>query len=234
MGTIYDQPRTPETSAICFLQYFDNLLKLHTLFEAGKGDTDEADEIREEMDAPWHGMTEEDQKRARDLSARLDRRDPSDKKDVIGKASVSISRRSGGKRGTSISISVQDEESLALVCDVEFTPEQFGNAVSGVVTGDIEFRWVRNELNKLGKIREHKTERIKIPDMLDRQTVKMNPAVLANIKHLTDEGWSPRWDDFSNHHRLSIQHGVRYANVSFVRWVKKESDDVQPRAPESP
>jgi tetratricopeptide (TPR) repeat protein len=47
------------------------LLQLHPLIEQGKGDTEEADAIRERMEEPWYAMTEQEQERFRWLSADL-------------------------------------------------------------------------------------------------------------------------------------------------------------------
>lgn len=37
--------------------YYSLLMKLNVLIDAGNGDTDEADAIRDEMDGPWQAMT---------------------------------------------------------------------------------------------------------------------------------------------------------------------------------
>jgi Spy/CpxP family protein refolding chaperone len=51
---------------------FESLLRrLHALIAAGQGDSDEADALRDEMDAPWYAMTEEARERMGELSARL-------------------------------------------------------------------------------------------------------------------------------------------------------------------
>ena len=41
-----------------FKLYLDLLYEIHLLDVAGKGDAEEADLIREKMDAPWHELTE--------------------------------------------------------------------------------------------------------------------------------------------------------------------------------
>lgn len=47
------------------------LLRLHALLAEGKGETEEADVIRDDMDAPWHAMGQGDQERLRGLSEDL-------------------------------------------------------------------------------------------------------------------------------------------------------------------
>lgn len=45
--------------------------QLHALIREGKGESPEADKLRDEMDVSWAGCTSEETERARDLSARL-------------------------------------------------------------------------------------------------------------------------------------------------------------------
>ena len=40
-----------------FEEYVRLLLELHTLMEAGKGDTEEADAVRDKMDGPWRSLS---------------------------------------------------------------------------------------------------------------------------------------------------------------------------------
>jgi len=51
--------------------YVHHLLDLHDMFNKGKGDTDESDEIRDKMDAPWHNLTSRETKVVNELSAAL-------------------------------------------------------------------------------------------------------------------------------------------------------------------
>ena len=47
------------------------LIQLHLLMREGKSETDEADAIRDQLDAPWKHLTEEETDRIRHLSADL-------------------------------------------------------------------------------------------------------------------------------------------------------------------
>jgi hypothetical protein len=47
------------------------LLRLHDLIARGHGDDGEADAVRDQMDAPWHAMTEAEQERVGGLSEDL-------------------------------------------------------------------------------------------------------------------------------------------------------------------
>lgn len=48
-------------------------LQIHRLDRAGKGETPEADSLREESDGPWREMTEAEREEARRYSGDLDR-----------------------------------------------------------------------------------------------------------------------------------------------------------------
>jgi|GEM_PF-907384 len=48
--------------------YVKLLIEVHRLIQEGKGDTDEADKVREQMNEPWYEMTDEEQKRLQWLS----------------------------------------------------------------------------------------------------------------------------------------------------------------------
>src|SRR6266571_851823 len=47
------------------------LLRLHDLIAKGKADDQEADAVRDQMDAPWHALTEAQQERVGGLSEDL-------------------------------------------------------------------------------------------------------------------------------------------------------------------
>lgn len=52
-------------------KYEQLLRKLAELYKQGKDESIEADDLRDEMDKPWHEMTYEDQLEMRRLSAEL-------------------------------------------------------------------------------------------------------------------------------------------------------------------
>lgn len=64
-----NHPRATEDTAVRI--YARLLLRLHDLIAKGKGDDPEADEVREQMDAPWHALTEAEQDRVGGLSEDL-------------------------------------------------------------------------------------------------------------------------------------------------------------------
>jgi hypothetical protein len=49
-------------------RYAPLLLELHRLIEAGRGDSAEADRVRDDMDGPWHAMTTEERNRCDEVS----------------------------------------------------------------------------------------------------------------------------------------------------------------------
>src|SRR5437764_843362 len=65
MSNIATKSNTPALESARLLR------ELHTLFIQGKEEGDEADAIRNEMETPWYGMTSQERKRMRGLSADL-------------------------------------------------------------------------------------------------------------------------------------------------------------------
>jgi len=61
---------TPQ-STTAFAESVRLLLELHRLYEGGNEESPEADVIRDAMDSPWYEMTEDEQRRIRQLSADL-------------------------------------------------------------------------------------------------------------------------------------------------------------------
>lgn len=54
-----------------YVEYVRLLVQLHDLIATGKGDDEEADTIRDQMDGPWRNLNEHEIARLRDLSADL-------------------------------------------------------------------------------------------------------------------------------------------------------------------
>lgn len=61
---------TPEES---FLKTYEGTLKLHRLDREGKLDSQEADDIRDDLDPHWYNMTEDQQDNIRNISERISR-----------------------------------------------------------------------------------------------------------------------------------------------------------------
>jgi len=54
-----------------YARYVELLSQLHALLREGKGDTAEADALRDQMDEPWSHLTEQEIAQARLLSAKM-------------------------------------------------------------------------------------------------------------------------------------------------------------------
>ena len=65
MISIISQPSTD------YLECTRRLRRLHDLIRSGDGDSEAADQLRDEMDGLWNRMTPEERKLSRDLSADL-------------------------------------------------------------------------------------------------------------------------------------------------------------------
>ncbi len=65
------EPAIRETASSPYREYVRLLKNLHVLIAQGKGDSDEADQLRDLMDDPWYGMSPEEVRRVRGLSADL-------------------------------------------------------------------------------------------------------------------------------------------------------------------
>lgn len=148
--------------------------------------------------------------------------------DNVSEGQISISRRSHSTRENCIAITIREMGSRTTLCELEMTAEAFGQAVTGMAGQECELHWNPEQLKLMGMKKEVHTEKIEIPLMLMRSDVRDNEEVAKAMKHLTDEGWIPHWDDLSNHHRRSQKDGKGFASVGFHRHVPKESDDVQP------
>lgn len=51
-----------------FIKYVSLLKCLHRLIREDKSDTQEADDLRDEMERPWYSLTKEEQAEVRELS----------------------------------------------------------------------------------------------------------------------------------------------------------------------
>lgn len=127
------------------------------------------------------------------------------------KGKISVSRFSTNKEPYhGISIEITDESSGTLVVEVTMTPEQFGNAISGL--GHVECLFDFGNSDLIGKRREAKT--VAIP--LNKSPYKLQDSEIDDI--LADyevNGWKARRSDFKNSHK----YGKDLVNVVFVRFV---------------
>ena len=138
------------------------------------------------------------------------------------KAKLSISRRFGGDN-TSIAISIECKTSGIEFVELELTPEEFGNAVTGLSSIPVECE-VRG-LDKVGMKRER---RIELFDVVLASLKKSDneAAILSAAERFEVDGWKA-----SAYHALNVQDGkmlidsakrLYRCKVEFFRWVDQE------------
>lgn len=127
-----------------------------------------------------------------------------------GKISISgFQSNQEPRRG--IRLTVGDELSGAAMIEVILTPEQWGDAVSGLGRVDCTFELGNVEL--CGLRRETKVEKIvtaKYPTSYSKEEIA---EILSRYEV---DGWQARERDFTNHHNIS----GNTVSVIFVRFVK--------------
>lgn len=124
---------------------------------------------------------------------------------------ITISRYTGGKKGTGITIKVEDELSHCEFVSIELTAEVLGNALTGLGWQPCEFDL---HAERVGKRLEHKTEVLPI-----RINAYNNREKLAKeaLKPYEKDGWVGDWNDLCNHHRWV---GGDKTTVTFRRFVE--------------
>jgi len=124
------------------------------------------------------------------------------------KGRVSISR-AHGHADTYIHFEIVDDLSGCIVAELEMTPEDFGNAVTGMSMQPCVLEYYAD--CPAGKRREVKHEVVPVPSAFDRKNAK------KFLKNFEVDGWIGSADDIGNHHRYVA--GKKGYNVTFVRFV---------------
>lgn len=126
---------------------------------------------------------------------------------------IGIGRPSLGDDKEVVVIRIGDTLSHSEIVEVHLSYRDFTLAITGMGHTPCEFE-TRN-LDRLGKVKETKTEEVLIPA---DQTLETPVSLLAPFE---TDGWKGCSDDLKNHHRRSHKKdGAVYANVTFVRYVK--------------
>lgn len=120
---------------------------------------------------------------------------------------ISIERFSGSESG--VSIQLEDESSSTSVVNIVLTPEQFGEALSGL--SGVDCIYELSSLKYVGKKREHKIENIPCKNPHEIK----DDEVASILSDYEVDGWIARASDFKNHHHFHRG----YVEVSFVRWI---------------
>lgn len=133
---------------------------------------------------------------------------------LTGKLSIS-GRIQGGGLEDKVRITLTDESSHTQAVDITLSKSDFANVLFGLfqVPCDYEF----NDQCPMGKVREHKTVIVAIPD---HSYHNREDVAAAAIKPHEVDGWIGSLKDAMNHHnRLRSSNEYR---VSFVRFADGE------------
>jgi hypothetical protein len=126
-------------------------------------------------------------------------------------AQVTITRTNGGDESKPISIYIRDADARVEFVAVRMSLEAFAEAVMGLAGVDAVAQ-IKN-IEKVGKVCEHKNESIDISDGEGNGLLRMK-------EHEVD-GWVGRASDLSNRHYQTRKDGRTFASVGFNRWVEK-------------
>jgi hypothetical protein len=131
------------------------------------------------------------------------------------KGKITITRTQNNREDPRIiHIQIEDGSSSARIIDLVMTPEDFGNAITGLVMQECEYQLTNAD--KVGKVREVKTEIVPVPvDWF----IRGSGAPPALLKPYEVDGWLGRAEDLTNSHNRTGNGGYR---VVFVRYVDAE------------
>lgn len=112
-----------------------------------------------------------------------------------------------------IHIDIKDEGSGTNFVEITMSPADFATCLTGLYTTDVDVQ-VRG-LEKVGKIREYKTE--SIPRAHFGNVYEAKPELIREVLSGYEvDGWQARDDDVRNHHNYSRDS----VKVIFERWVE--------------
>ncbi len=117
-----------------------------------------------------------------------------------------------------IRIVVKDEDSGCQVIDISVPLAAFSIALTAAM---VSCTFQLNRSNKIGMIREHKTEQVPLPDFTGITTKRYKKAVAAALGPFEVDGWEGSKRDMGNHHRHIKKDDKDFAVVLFERWVAK-------------
>lgn len=139
---------------------------------------------------------------------------------------ISISRVCGGGSGATIAISIEDKTSGIEFCRVEMSPEDFGNAVTGLASQDCKIE--TRALQFVGMKRERKVETV-TTIWSEWEPTKREEALRESCKHLEVDGWmcSP-YSAVNSRGRAKpvggMFSGLYECQVDFIRYVPVEKE----------
>ena len=138
----------------------------------------------------------------------------------IAPGKMTISCPMGGNGPDVISISLTDESSGCQVVDIRVDPAVFTMAITGCGSQPVTCRWTGG-VNHIGKISEHKTEKVWVPDASRKDREQEVAEALAPYEV---DGWKGRTSDATNPHRwIPTPDGIldgHHVLVLFVRLIE--------------
>lgn len=135
-------------------------------------------------------------------------------------AELTISRPRGAN-AECIAIRVTDATSGTRILELQIAPADFAEALVGLSNVKCDGHFYQD--SPIGKTRENKTTRVKIPQKFRSIKVEERKAVAAKIlKPFEVDGWIGNADDLFNHHRSSGE----FQTVSFHRFVGGRGETV--------
>ncbi len=139
---------------------------------------------------------------------------------IESKAKITISRTQDNKRQEDrIHISVKDEPSSNLVCDLYMSLKDFAACLTGLGYQDAELIYYENDV--VGKKLEIKQEIIRFPVLAHRPKVEL---LYPYVKHYESEGYKVDMcmlaSDFNNPHKYHFtKDGSKEVSIVFKRYV---------------
>lgn len=134
---------------------------------------------------------------------------------MLSKGFITISRPSFGSDKEIISIKIGDSASHKQFVEVEIGLREFALVLTG--QGHVTCQFELNNVELVGKIREHKTEMVPLPESYYGMSGEALACLLAPFE---TNGWKGCLSDLKNGKCHSTNpDGQRVANVGFIRYV---------------
>lgn len=138
------------------------------------------------------------------------------------KGLITISRSQNNYGDDSITIRLKDDDAVIEPFEISMSLEAFAEAITGFAYRPCKFT-VRN-LDKVGKVREHKTFEFQLPDVkvfnLDSKLKEIAREVLSTV---CPDGWEANsaFSAFSSQDSFFSKDGKLWARTLITRWVPK-------------
>ena len=130
---------------------------------------------------------------------------------------ITVGRVRGSDESQPIRIEIIDTQSSVVVAEARLTLENFALALTGLGHVECEIEW--RGVDRIGKVREFKTELIPTPDNPWRTdpSRRTEENLRAHVAPWEVDGWKAHWQDLHNSNKY--RHEEKAYEVSFVRFV---------------